>query len=93
MKTAITDLLQSRKVLLAIADALFSTVAIMLTLFFAPDVVDKILTVIGLWQPVVLLVIGSMTAQNVAGIQAQATVTAAKVTAAAVEPVEKQLPS
>lgn len=77
MKAAFNDLFQSRKFWIAVCDAAFSTLTVVLTLFFKPDVVDKILGVIAIWQPVVLVVIGSITAQNVAGIKAEASVKSA----------------
>jgi hypothetical protein len=82
MTDALSTLLKSRKVWLAIADAFFSSLAIILTLFFRPDVVDKILMVIGIWQPVVIVVIASITVQNVEGIKAGASVAEAKEYAA-----------
>jgi hypothetical protein len=79
MKNAFSDLFQSRKFWVAVCDAVFSTLAVMLTLFFKPEVVDKILAVVAMWQPVILVVIGSMTVQNVAGINATAKIEDAKI--------------
>lgn len=70
MQSAIQTLFKSRKFLLAMADAFFSSLAILLTLFFRPEVVDKILAVVAIWQPVIIAVIVSITVQNVEGIKA-----------------------
>jgi hypothetical protein len=52
---------------------------VMLTLFFKPEVVDKILAVVAMWQPVILALIGKMAVQNVAGIKASAQIEDAKI--------------
>ncbi len=86
MKDAFSDLFQSRKFWMAILDATISTLAVVLTLFLKPEAVDKILGVVAMWQPVMLLVIGSMTVQNVAGIKASGDVEAAKIYAETPKP-------
>jgi len=65
-------LIHSRKFWLAMLDAVFSTVATLLTMFLAPAQVDKILTVIGLWQPVLVVVIGAIAYEDGQKIKADA---------------------
>jgi len=45
---------QSRKFRTMICDAGFSTIAIVLGWFFAPEKLDQILILIALWQPVIV---------------------------------------
>jgi len=52
-------LLHSGKFWTAIVDALISTLGIVLTWFLAPDKVTQVLTLIGMWQPVIAIVIAS----------------------------------
>lgn len=79
MKSALTDIFDSRTFYVAIVDAVVSTLAVMLALFFNPAIVDKILTVVLIWQPVVIAWIFKMTVQNVAGIQASAKIAEAEL--------------
>jgi hypothetical protein len=81
MKTAFSDLTDSRTFWVAVMDASVSTLAVMLALFLNPTIVDKILAVVAMWQPVILALIIKMGAQNVAGIRAGAAIEAAKVAA------------
>jgi uncharacterized membrane protein len=53
-------LLRSRKFWLAVMDAAVSTLAIVLAWWLSPDKVTQVLTLIGLWQPVVIVVIGAI---------------------------------
>jgi hypothetical protein len=86
MKSAITDIIDSRTFYVAVVDAVVSTLAVMLALFFRPDVVDKVLTVVAIWQPVVIAWITKMAVQNVAGIKAKAELDQAKVYAETSKP-------
>jgi hypothetical protein len=83
MKTAISDIVDSRTFYIAVVDAVVSTLSVMLALFFNPVIVDKILAVVAIWQPVVIAWIVKLAVQNTAGIKADAVVEAAKVTASA----------
>lgn len=65
-------LIHSRKFILALGDALFSTITTILTLCFAPAVVDKILAVLAIWQPVLIIVIGAIAYEDGATIKADA---------------------
>jgi hypothetical protein len=71
MSDAMKTLLASRKFWLVILDAGTSTLAVVLALFLKPESVDKILALVALWQPVMLLLINSITVQNVEGIKAE----------------------
>jgi hypothetical protein len=55
-----TRLLHSAKFWMAVVDAAVSSLAIILAWFFRPDIVAQVLTLIGLWQPVVIVVIGAI---------------------------------
>jgi hypothetical protein len=70
MSDAMKVLFQSRKFWLVILDAGTSTLTVVLALFLKPESVDKILALVALWQPVILLLINSITVQNVEGIKA-----------------------
>lgn len=70
MSESIKELLASRKFLIAIGDALASTLAIVLAWFLAPDKVSQVIGLVALWQPIMISVIIAIAAQNVAGIRA-----------------------
>ena len=61
-----TGLIHSRKFLLAMLDALVSSVALVLTWFLSPDKVASVLALIGIWQPVLIAVIVGIAAEDVA---------------------------
>jgi hypothetical protein len=73
-----TGLLHSRKFWLAILDAFVSSIAIVLGWFLAPDKVGEILTLIGLWQPVLIIVIGSIAYEDAVNVKASASIEVAK---------------
>ena len=55
-----------------VVDIVVSTATYFVSKYLPPETGKDVLFLIGSWQPVVLLVIGSITAQNVAAIKAQA---------------------
>ena len=61
-----TGLIHSRKFLLAMLDALVSSVALVLAWFLSPDKVASVLALIGIWQPVLIAVIIGIAAEDVA---------------------------
>ena len=52
-------LFKSAKFWTAIVDALVSTLAICLAWYLSPEKVTQVMTLIGLWQPVIAVVIAS----------------------------------
>lgn len=60
------SLLKSRKFLLAILDAFIGSLSLILAWFLAPDKVISVMTLFGLWQPVVIILIGSIAAEDIA---------------------------
>jgi hypothetical protein len=65
---------RSRKFWLAVSDVVVSLVTYFVGKYLNPDSAKDILFLIGALQPVMLLVIGSITIQNVEGIKAQGVV-------------------
>lgn len=63
------NIFKSRKFWLAILDAFISTLAIVLALFFRPDVVSTVMLVIGLWQPVLVALIIGIAVEDSAAIR------------------------
>lgn len=53
-------LVKSRKFWLAALDAAVSTLSIVLAWWLSPDKVTQVLTLIGIWQPVFIVVIGAI---------------------------------
>jgi len=74
---------KSRKFWIAIVDVVISLTTYFTGKYFDPEAGKDIMIVIGSLQPVVLLLIGSITVQNVAGINATALTTGAKIAAVA----------
>jgi hypothetical protein len=72
-----TGLIHSRKFLLAMLDALVSSIALILTWFLSPDKVASVLALIGIWQPVLIAVIIGIAAEDVALSKAGAAIYAA----------------
>ena len=64
------SLLKSRKFWMAVLDAGLSSLAIVLGWFFAPEKVSEILTLVGLWQPVMVVVIGAIAYEDAAKVKA-----------------------
>lgn len=58
--------LHSAKFWTAIVDALIATISFLITIFLKPDAVQEVLIVIGIWQPVVMLVIKGWTDEDAA---------------------------
>lgn len=65
-----TGLLKSRKFWMAILDAGVSTLGIVLAFWLSPDKVTQVLTLVGLWQPVFIAVIVSVTVEDAAAYKA-----------------------
>jgi len=63
-------LLHSGKFWTAIVDAFVSTLGIVLAWFLAPDKVTEVLTLIGMWQPVIAIVIASYAYEDAQKIKA-----------------------
>lgn len=59
-------LLHSRKFWIAVLDVAISTVTYFVTKLVAPEIGDSVLFVIGAWQPVIVMVIYGITAEDVA---------------------------
>lgn len=74
---------KSRKFWIMLVDVIVSLTAYFVTKYTAPETSKDVLMVIGSLQPVVLMVIGSITLQNVAGIKAKAETTSAQITGVA----------
>ena len=66
------SLIRSRKFWMAIMDAGISSLAIVLGWFLIPDKVNEILTLVGLWQPVMVVVIGAIAYEDAARMKADA---------------------
>lgn len=66
-------LLRSRKFLLAVLDAAMATVSILLTWFFAPEKVEQVMLLIGIWQPVIVAVIIGIALEDAAEKRAEVT--------------------
>lgn len=62
---------KSRKFWLAVSDVVVSLATYFIGKYLNPESAQDILIVIGTLQPVWLLVIGSITVQNIEGIKAQ----------------------
>jgi len=67
-----------------IGDAITGTLAIVLTWFYAPDKVSQVLTLWGLWQPVVISAIVGIAVEDSASIQAAGATDAANIAASTV---------
>ena len=67
-----TTLFQSRRFWLAVLDAFTGTLGLLLAFFLAPDKVKDVLTIWGIWQPVIVAVIIGYTVDNSANIAADA---------------------
>lgn len=59
-------LVRSRKFWIAVLDVAISTATYFVTKFVAPEIGDSILFLIGAWQPVIVMVIAGITAEDVA---------------------------
>jgi formate/nitrite transporter FocA (FNT family) len=62
-------LLHSAKFWTAVLDALVSTLSIALAIWLSPENVDKVMLVVGLWQPVLLAVIAAWCIEDTAVIK------------------------
>jgi hypothetical protein len=58
--------LKSSKFWIAILDAIIASIVFFLTLFLKPEAVTQALFFIGIWQPVLLMVIKGITDEDVA---------------------------
>lgn len=58
------SLLHSRKFWLAVADAFFSTLTIVLTILLSPTHADLALQIVAIWQPVIIAVIVGITVED-----------------------------
>jgi hypothetical protein len=67
-----TSIWKSRKFWIMCIDVIVSVVAYFTGKYMDPEATKDVLFMIGALQPVILLVVGSITVQNVAGIKAQA---------------------
>ena len=67
-----TSLLHSRKFLTLILDVVISTATYFITKYAAPDVGKDVLWLIGSWQPVFVMLIGSIAAEDNAARRAEA---------------------
>lgn len=85
-------LLQSRKFWIMCVDLVVSVSGYFLTKYANPAAAQDALFLIGSLQPIILLVVGSMTVQNVAAIKANAEVETSKNYAALNDPADKELP-
>lgn len=63
-------LFKSRKFLLALGDAVFSTLVIVLTLVLSPKDVDVAVKIIAIWQGVAVAVIVGITVEDAAKLKA-----------------------
>ena len=66
----IKGLLRSRKFLLLMLDTVVSLTAVVGGWFLAPQELDKILTVVGILQPVFIALIASIAAEDAAAMKA-----------------------
>lgn len=66
----ISNILQSRKFWLAVADAVFATATVVLGMIYAPEQLDIILKVLAIWQAVVVALIVGVTVEEVAKLRA-----------------------
>jgi hypothetical protein len=53
-------LVRSRKFWLAVLDAGVSTISVVAAVFLSPEQVDKVLLLVGIWQPVFVAVIAGI---------------------------------
>lgn len=67
-----SGLIKSRKFWLAVLDAFIGSMSLALTWFLAPEKVMQVMTLFGLWQPVLVTVILSIAAEDVANAKAGA---------------------
>ena len=51
---------RSRKVRVALCDAFFSSLTVLVTVLLSPENADTALIVVGIWQPVAVIVIGGI---------------------------------
>lgn len=70
---------KSRKFWIMVVDLIVSLASYFLAKYASPDLSKDVLTVIGLLQPVVLLVIASITVQNIEAMKQAGTATTATV--------------
>lgn len=68
-----SSLLESRKFWIMIIDLVVSVITYFVTKYFSPEAGRDVLFLIGALQPVVLMVVGSITVQNVEYIKAAST--------------------
>ena len=68
----IQSLLRSRKFLLAMLDAFIGSLSLILTWFLSPDKVTSVMTIFGLWQPVIVAVILGVAVEDAANVKAVA---------------------
>ena len=68
----IASLLRSRKFLLAILDAFIGSLSLVLTWYLSPDKVTSVMTLFGLWQPVIVALIVGIAHEDAANVKAEA---------------------
>jgi hypothetical protein len=85
-----TSIFKSRKFWIMVVDVVVSIVTYFVGKYAAPAIADDIFKMIVTLQPVILLVIGSITAQNLAGIKATASLKEAKLYTATETPEQAQ---
>jgi hypothetical protein len=82
-----SSIFKSRKFWIMVCDTVVSLVTYFVGRYLNPASVKDILFLIGALQPVILLVIASITVQNVAGIKAQADIETSLIYQEPAEPV------
>jgi hypothetical protein len=82
-----SSIFKSRKFWIMVCDTVVSLVTYFVGRYLNPESVKDILFLIGALQPVILLVIASITVQNVAGIKAQADIETSLIYQEPAEPV------
>ena len=66
MSNSLQALFRSRKFLIALTDVIISTVVYLLALFLKPDQLDQIKILIGVWQPILGMVIYAIAKEDAA---------------------------
>ena len=72
------NLLLSRKFWLMVLDVTISTITVCVGWWVNPALGEKLLVLIGIWQPVVISLIASITVQNVEAMKADALIAEAE---------------
>lgn len=82
-ESPLKKLLQSRKFLVAILDAVVATLTMVATIVLSPEHVQTMLIVIGIWQPVLVVLIYAIAKEDAAEAEAEAMVRVAQLAAEA----------